>query len=175
MLLNFWQWDLNFSTSLHFLEHYLSCDLFFKCIEGLHPNIFNNFKCQTVYLANLTLTEVFFVYFKPSIVAASCIAAARVHFRLLPTWPTGMELLTGYSYCDIEECVLHLIHCAQISQNECLFSHTLQLQVSSLTHEEPRVDCKWKLKATVTTYNCARTKRRYLIQQRDLKQMYCAM
>lgn len=176
MLLNFWKWDLNYSTSLDFLEHYLSCDLF-KCAEGLHTNSLNNFKCQTVYLANLTLSEVNFIFFKSSVIAAACVVVARIQFRLLPTWTNGMEILTGYSYMEIEECVQHLVHLAQITQSECFFNH-LQQQPSALIREEPRADCKWNLKG-VSNHNCARTKRKHLIHSRDLKQMYrltdCAM
>ncbi|KAI9564632.1 putative cyclin-J-like [Daphnia sinensis] len=176
MLLNFWKWDLNFSTTLDFLEHYLSCDL--KCAEGLHSNSLKNLKCQAVYLANLTLSEVNFIYFKSSVIAASCILVARLQFRLLPTWPEGMEILTGYSYLEIDECVQLLIHLAQIMQSECFFNPALQQQSSILIREEPKVECKYKLKG-VSNHNCARTKRRHLIHPRDLKQMYrltdCAM
>lgn len=176
MLLSFWKWDLNFSTTLHFLDHYFSCDpSFIKSAEGLHPNSLNNFKSQTVALANLTLNEVDFIYFKSSVIASSCIAAARIQFRLLPTWPAAMEVLTGYSHVDIDDCLKHLIHYAQLTQSECFLNHTLQHQPNTLSQEESRVECKWKLRATVTNYNCARTKRRHLINPRDLKQMYCAM
>ena len=176
MLLNFWKWDLNYSTSLDFLEHYLSCDLL-KCAEGLHTNSLNNFKCQTVYLANLMLSEANFIFFKSSIIAASCIVVARTQFKLHPSWSNGMEILTGYSYVEIDECVQHLVHLAQASQNECFFNH-LQQQPPTLIREELRADCKWKLKG-VSNHICARTKRKHLIHPRDLKQMYrltdCAM
>lgn len=170
MLLNFWKWDLNFSTTLHFLEHYLSCDLF-KCAEEMPLHTLNNFKCHTVCLANLTLTEVNFVYFKSSVVASSCIAAARIQFRLTPTWPEELEILTGYSYVDIDECIKHILRFLQIAQSECSYNQILSVG----THEEPSAECKRKLKAIVSSYNCARTKRRNLLQPRDLKRMYCAM
>ena len=176
MLLNVWKWDLNFATTLHFLDHYFSWDPFFmNCAEGLHPNSWNSFRIQAVALANLTLSETDFIYFKSSIIAASCIAAARIQFRLLPTWPHALAVSTGYSHNDIDDCLKLLIHFAQITQSESLFRHSLQHQASILSEEEPRVESKWKLRATVTSYNCARTKRRHLISSRDLKQMYCAM
>lgn len=182
MILTFWKWDLNFSTSLHFLDYYMSCDIQ-KCAEGLHPNSLNNFKCQTVGLANLTLSEITFLYFKSSIIAASCIAAARIQYRLSPTWPAAMEDMTGFSYIHIDECLQHLLQLTtfnhQIVQNECfLVTHVPQSQNLPSSPEETKGDCKRKLKSMVTrqaSFNCARTKRRYLVQTSDLKQMYCAM
>lgn len=176
MILTFWKWDLNFSTCLHFLDYYLSCDIL-KCAEGLHLNSLQSFKCQAIGLANLTLSETIFLYFKSSIIAASCIAAVRIQFRLTPTWPSDMEKMTGYSHLDIDQCLQHMLQFIPIAKNDCLsVTHLAPSQNGSVSsQEELRADSKWKLKATVTSYNCARTKRRYLVQPRDLKQMYCAM
>lgn len=170
MLLQFWKWDLNFATSLHFLEHMMASDCFERSTDGLSLSSLKELKCLAIELANLSLTEITFIYFKSSVVAASCIAASRIKYRLLPVWPQELEALTRYSYADIQECVQFLTRVAQIPaiENFVAVSHD---EVLAVYYEEPRIDCKWKVKA----YNCARSKRRHLIQPRDLKQMYCAM
>lgn len=34
--------------------------------------------------------------YKPSLIAAAAVAAARIQLQLTPTWPTSLQSLTGY-------------------------------------------------------------------------------
>lgn len=170
MLLQFWKWDLNFATTLQILEHLTTCNLYKKNVDGLLAATQNDLKCAAVELADLSLTEITFIYYKSSVVAAACLAAARIKQRILPVWPAELEALTRYNFSDIHECLQVLTRVAQISTFESYVTVSHD-EILTVYYEEPRVDCKWKVKA----YNCARSKRRHLIQPRDLKQMYCAM
>ena len=174
-LLNFWKWDLNCATSLHFLEHLLSCNLFPSQDKELDPCRYNNFKDQAISFANLTLFEVQFIYFKPSVIAASCIAATRMQFQLFPIWSSRLELLTNYSFSDIELCLQHLIHFAQVTKNESLNFVPKSHNCNYSCYENKSDWKRLRLKTPVSTYNCSKFKRRHLLQPRDLKHMYCAM
>lgn len=180
MLLNFWRFDLNFATVFHFLEHLLSNDLFWVSAEGLHPSSIADFKCQVLWLADVALAEVDFIFYKASVVAAACIANARSMCRVLPTWPFSLESHTGYSYHDIDECAQLLrSFAAETSRSELnpvhpLIGHVHQIPEMYCGYEEPNFDSKWKCKAPANSYNCARTKRRHLFNRGDLKKMYCA-
>lgn len=149
----------------------MACHLYKKSLDGLDSGSIEALKSQAIELAHITLLEITFIYYKSSVVAASCLAAARIKCGLQSVWPVELEELTRYSYNDIHECLQALTRVAQIPTIESFVSVS-QDDVWTIYCEDPRiVDCKWKLK----TYNCARTKRRYLIQPRDLKKMYCAV
>lgn len=178
MLLNFWRWDLNFATSVQFLEHFLSGELLLRCADGLnplHPHAFNDFKIEAQRLADLTLHEVHFIYDKSSLVAAACLAATRAVFRLLPTWPAALEAMTGYSYVDIDDCVQRLMHVVAQHDSSLLHQNPAVLIQPATVCDESKLDGKWKRKAPENGYNCARNKRRQVISRTDLKQLYCAM
>jgi len=175
MLLNFWKWDLNCATSLHFLEHLLTTNLFLSCNEELlsTSSFGNNFNVQAIDLVNLTLLETQFINYKRSVVAASCIAVKRIQFKLSPVWPSTMETLTSYSLTDLCLCVQDI---DQLILNGSLnpFNKTQLLPHCSLM---PKVDKskREKSKAPVISHNAAIIKRRILIQPRDLKNIYFAM
>jgi len=43
--------------------------------------------------------------FSPSLVSASCVAAARICLHLTPTWPKQMELMTDYYLEQLLPCL----------------------------------------------------------------------
>ena len=174
MLLTFCNWNLNFTTALNFLEHLL-IDVS-SCAEGLKPQYFNDFRCEALRLINLSLSETDFVSFKPSIIAASCLAATRIRYRLRPVWTVRLEMLCGYPFIVLSDCVRLLMHFDRINHCEIVVETPIhQVPTSRCYDEDLRVDCKCKLKAPAMSYNCAKTKRRQLLNPRDLKQMYCAI
>lgn len=175
MLLNFWKWNLNCATSLHFLEHIISTNLFLSCDEELSSpcGSTNSFKAQTVELANLTLLESQFINYKPSVVAASCVAVKRIQLKLFPIWPLAMETLTTYSLTDLCLCVQDI---NQLILNGCLNPFAkVQLPLRCSLSLKLDKNKKERTKAPVISHNVAIIKRRMLIQSHDLKNLYIAM
>lgn len=46
-----------------------------------------------------------FLGFRPSQVAAACIAASRICLQISPSWTTVLHLLTGYSWDHLTQCI----------------------------------------------------------------------
>lgn len=46
-----------------------------------------------------------FLGFRPSQVAAACIAASRICLQISPSWTTMLHLLTGYSWDHLTQCI----------------------------------------------------------------------
>ena len=170
-MLNFCGWDLNSATTIHFMDYLLSLDLLTSQDEKrLESHQLNDFKRRAMEFADLSLHEVQFNYFPPSVIAASCIAATRRYFNLFPTWPMRMEEISSYSSSDIDACVNRLLHFAQITNPETFSPVLCEWRSPYQNSEQKR--CKFKAPAKNT--NCARVKRRYL-HSRDIKKMYCAV
>ncbi len=171
MLLNFWRWDLNFATSLHFLDYFMTGDMLYRCTEGLVPfNLhLDDFKRKVLLLADMALTEAEFVYFKSSKVAAACVATIRFNHghALIPTWTPSLEFTTGYSYVDIHDCV-QLLRNLQFRT----MAPVIQPVIEYKYYEVPlKTEPKWKSKAPPTSYNSARDNRRPrpLLSKRELR------
>ena len=187
MLFNFLGLDLNFATTSDFLEVLLSWgQQFALCDRRMENNTCDpsDFKFRATQFANLTLAEDNFINMKPSLVAASCLAATRAEFNMYPIWPERLEQLLGYSHTDLKGC-LQNIYYNRVEQHPVLrfippTVHIVQTTQSSGNTTQswedlnPQKVNRFKLKAPPVTYNYART-RRQLIQTRDLKRMYCAM
>ena len=63
--------------------------------------------CLVIHLY-IFFSEHTFRSYLPSLVAASCIAASRISLQLTPTWPKGLELMSGYCIEELLPCV-HLM------------------------------------------------------------------
>lgn len=46
-----------------------------------------------------------FLSFRPSQVAAACVAASRICLQISPSWTTSLHLLTGYSWDHLTQCI----------------------------------------------------------------------
>ena len=79
-----------------------------------------------------------FLRFRPSILAAVCLAVARRQARIEPLWPARLERKTGFSLAEIADCfnftwryVLHLgslSYPACCPQNSCLPALGVRIQ-----------------------------------------------
>ena len=171
LLLNFWKWNLNCATSLHFLEHIMA--------SNLSPFCGSSFRRQAVDLVNLTLLEFQFISYKPSVIAASCIAVTRIQFQLFPVWPVMLETLTSYSLTDLCLCIQNI---NQIVLNGSLNpfskvqlnSHPSLRQKMDRNKRDKSEKSEKSLKAPVMSHNGATIKRQNSLQPRDLKNLYYA-
>lgn len=46
-----------------------------------------------------------FLSFRPSQVAAACVAASRICLQISPSWTTALHLLTGYTWDHLTQCI----------------------------------------------------------------------
>jgi len=65
----------------------------------------------SAYLSELSLVDgENFLRYSPSLMAASCVALAR-HTLHIDTWPSCLQVKTGYSLDDMKDCFMSLYHC----------------------------------------------------------------
>uniref|UniRef100_A0A671MP08 Cyclin-J-like n=1 Tax=Sinocyclocheilus anshuiensis TaxID=1608454 RepID=A0A671MP08_9TELE len=87
LLLETFGWNLCMPTPAHFIDYYLQS---FTCHSPKHHH------------GNTHETE---IIFRPSQVAAACIAASRICLQISPSWTTVLHLLTGYSWDHLTQCI----------------------------------------------------------------------
>ncbi|XP_060559930.1 cyclin-J-like [Ruditapes philippinarum] len=61
------------------------------------------------YFQEIVLQDHMFRIYAPSLVAASCVAAARICLHLTPTWPKQMELMTDYYLEQLLPCLQSML------------------------------------------------------------------
>ena len=70
-----------------------------------------------------------------SIVAASCMAVARIRSGLLPVWPSAFSTMTGYGYADFENCLQDITWCLRNDEKLALpHNQLLQIPVDLPNH-----------------------------------------
>ncbi|CAB1353060.1 unnamed protein product, partial [Coregonus sp. 'balchen'] len=93
LLLETFGWNLCMPTPAHFIDYYLHAAV----QEG---DLHNGWP-----LSSLNKTKAFMDNFRPSQVAAACIAASRICLQITPSWSTVLHLLTGYSWEHLTQCI----------------------------------------------------------------------
>ncbi|ESO93088.1 hypothetical protein LOTGIDRAFT_119939 [Lottia gigantea] len=109
-VLKFHKWQLAVPTPAHFMPYFLTI----AADEGdLHNGVpIINKQIMTQYIENhakyfleISLQDHTFRDYMPSLIAASCIAAARICLFLSPTWPKHMMLLSDYYLEELLPCL----------------------------------------------------------------------
>ncbi|XP_070539822.1 cyclin-J-like isoform X2 [Ptychodera flava] len=90
LLLDFFSWNVCIPTSAHFLEYYIQ-----ESIDHV------------------------FVFFNPSLVAASCIASARICLQLSPTWTKTLTKFTKYTWNHIAPCIEVMLQAHDADEKAC--------------------------------------------------------
>lgn len=110
VLLEFFHWDLLMPTAAHFADYYSvyaisATDLFSgQKIKSL-PAAKQLVEKYINYFLDISLQDHLFLKFPPSLVATSCIAAARVCLILSPMWPMSLQKLTQYRSEQLASCL----------------------------------------------------------------------
>ncbi|XP_038046887.1 cyclin-J-like isoform X2 [Patiria miniata] len=105
LLLQFFDWNITAPSAAHFLGYFLTeasgkCEKSFRndyrddCSE--YSNVYMH--KYTNYFLEISLQDHAFSFAKPSLIAASCIAASRVCLQLSPTWTAGLTKITQYKW-----------------------------------------------------------------------------
>uniref|UniRef100_A0A3B4EQV2 Cyclin-J-like protein n=1 Tax=Pundamilia nyererei TaxID=303518 RepID=A0A3B4EQV2_9CICH len=115
LLLETFGWNLCMPTPAHFIDYYLHASV----QEG---DLYNGWPLSSLsktkafmekythYFLEVSLQHAF-LSFRPSQVAAACVAASRICLQISPSWTTALHLLTGYTWDHLTQCIeLMLAH-----------------------------------------------------------------
>ncbi|KAH0629661.1 hypothetical protein JD844_011895 [Phrynosoma platyrhinos] len=103
-------WNLCLPTPAHYIDYYLCASV---TPTDLHNGWPITFKAEargliekySHYFLEVSLQDHVFLYFRPSLVAAACMAASRICLAITPSWPITLRMITQYSWEDIAPCV----------------------------------------------------------------------
>ncbi|XP_023992228.1 cyclin-J-like protein [Salvelinus sp. IW2-2015] len=110
LLLETFSWNLCMPTPAHFIDYYLQASV----QEG---DLYNGWPLSSLsktktfmdkythYFLEVSLQDHAFLSFRPSQVAAACVAASRVCLQISPSWTTSLHLLTGYTWDHLAHCI----------------------------------------------------------------------
>ncbi|KAF5908897.1 cyclin-J-like protein, partial [Clarias magur] len=110
LLLETFGWNLCMPTPAHFIDYYLHAAVQEGDLHNGWPlTSLSKTKAfmdkYTHYFLEISLQDHAFLSFRPSQVAAACIAASRICLQISPSWTTVLHLLTGYSWDHLTPCI----------------------------------------------------------------------
>ncbi|XP_036403920.1 cyclin-J-like protein [Megalops cyprinoides] len=110
LLLETFGWNLCMPTPAHFIDYYLHASVQESDLHNGWPlSSLSKTKAfmdkYTHYFLEVSLQDHAFLSFRPSQVAAACIAASRICLQVSPSWTTALHLLTGYSWDHLTQCI----------------------------------------------------------------------
>ncbi|MBN3301168.1 CCNJ protein, partial [Amia calva] len=110
LLLETFSWNLCLPTAAHFIDYYLHTSVQESDLHNGWP-LASLAKTKafmekyTHYFLEVSLQDHAFLSFRPSQVAAACIAASRICLQISPSWTTALHLLTGYTWDHLTQCI----------------------------------------------------------------------
>ncbi|XP_048885711.1 cyclin-J-like [Brienomyrus brachyistius] len=110
LLLETFGWNLCLPTPAHFIDYYLHASVQDSDLHNgwplSSPSKTKAFMDKyTHYFLEVSLQDHAFLSFRPSQVAAACIAASRICLQVSPSWTTALHLLTGYTWEHLTQCI----------------------------------------------------------------------
>ncbi|XP_003225263.1 cyclin-J-like protein [Anolis carolinensis] len=110
LLLETFDWNLCLPTPAHYIDYYLFASVTESDLHSGWP-ITSMAEARSFidkyshYFLEVSLQDHAFLSFRPSLVAAACVGAARICLEISPTWTPPLEGLTQYSWENITPCV----------------------------------------------------------------------
>ncbi|DBA04478.1 TPA: LOW QUALITY PROTEIN: hypothetical protein N0F65_010074 [Lagenidium giganteum] len=102
------EWSLTALTPIHFVHHFLAQRVFFPGdrVQGFKviDQARSYYDKYTDFFVDLCLQEYSFQAYRPSLVAASILAASRKALGVSPLWREELTVLTGYNEEQVEPC-----------------------------------------------------------------------
>ncbi|KAJ8408888.1 hypothetical protein AAFF_G00247060 [Aldrovandia affinis] len=110
LLLETFGWNLCMPTPAHFIDYYLHASVHHTDLHNGWPlSSLSKTKAfmdkYTHYFLEVSLQDHAFLSFRPSQVAAACIAASRICLQITPSWSAPLQLLTGYTWDHLTRCI----------------------------------------------------------------------
>ncbi|XP_078509877.1 cyclin-J-like protein [Lissotriton helveticus] len=114
LVLDCFNWNLCLPTPAHYIDYYLILSV---CEGDLHngwpitslAKIKVFMEKYTHYFLEVSLQDHTFLGFRPSLVAAACVAASRICLQVTPSWTTQLQLLSAYSWEHLTPCIERLL------------------------------------------------------------------
>lgn len=151
-VLSFFNWDILFPTAAHFAEYY--------ALYALHQNDnisdgpLSNYELVKIYIhkyidyfLEVSILDLRFISFSPSMVAASCIASTRISLTITPIWSEQLQNVTWYKYHQLKSCIEMLMKAldkdiaAGCNISECSISHASNCSETSGNSSPVSTDC----------------------------------
>ncbi|XP_018607744.1 cyclin-J-like [Scleropages formosus] len=110
LLLETFGWNLCLPTAAHFIDYYLSVSVQEGDLHNGWP-LCSLSKTRAFmdkysnYFLEVSLQDHTFLSFRPSQIAAACVAASRICLQISPGWTAALHLLTGYTWDHLAQCV----------------------------------------------------------------------
>ncbi|XP_078241966.1 cyclin-J-like protein [Pogona vitticeps] len=110
LLLEHFNWNLCLPTPAHYIDYYLFASVTENDLHCGWPVTFVAtakafMEKYAHYFLEISLQDHVFHSFRPSLVAAACVAASRICLDISPSWTTELQLLTDYSWESLAPCI----------------------------------------------------------------------
>nr|CAB3228930.1 cyclin-J-like [Phallusia mammillata] len=109
-LLSSFNWDIGFPTASHFKDYYMQVALGDRDLHAGQP-VANQEQAHVYleknvnYFLEVSLQDQSFLVFKPSLIMASCIAAARICLHIAPTWTVELHRTSEFAWNHLVPCI----------------------------------------------------------------------
>lgn len=146
MVLQFFGWNIIMPTAVSFFEFYIEAIVDeFDFVQIVHTGRFAHFDAmklavieRAVEFLDATLNESHLLQILPSIVAASCLAAARESLNIGQMWSASLQRLTRYTAIEIRQCVDTLLRYRSQAINNLSVSSNMTRDSGYLTDIDER-------------------------------------
>lgn len=111
LLLNFFSWNLDLPTPVHFMEYYLIHAISATDCQSGGRSLEDNTKPMAYtrkyvhYFLEIALQDHSFLAFPPSVITSAAVAASRLRLHLCPSWTPLLIKVTSYTWEQIAPCV----------------------------------------------------------------------
>ncbi|KPP75491.1 cyclin-J-like protein-like [Scleropages formosus] len=162
LLLETFGWNLCMPTPAHFIDYYLHASVQESDLHNGWPlPSLSKTKAfmdkYTHYFLEVSLQDHAFLSFRPSQVAAACVAASRICLQISPTWTTALHLLTGYTWEHLTQCIelMLLAHDNDVKEANKSKSTPTSGQASLLSSGQPTPPNSAQRQASSSTASCS--------------------
>ncbi|NXF29273.1 CCNJL protein, partial [Nyctibius bracteatus] len=109
VLLENFQWNLCLPTAAHYIDYYLCASVGANDRHNGWPvaslaKIKPLLEKYAYFFLDLSLQDHTFLHFRPSVIAAASVCAARICMQVSPMWSKELELTTWYFWEDLAQC-----------------------------------------------------------------------
>ncbi|XP_064208010.1 cyclin-J-like isoform X1 [Anguilla rostrata] len=141
LLLETFGWNLCMPTPAHFIDYYLQASVQQADLHNGWPlSSLSKTKAfmdkYTHYFLEVSLQDHAFLSFRPSQVAAACIAASRICLQITPSWNSVLQLLTGYTWDHLTRCIELMLLAHDNDVKEANKSKSSPLSSQALLHSQ---------------------------------------
>ncbi|XP_057265840.1 cyclin-J-like protein [Pezoporus wallicus] len=137
LLLEIFDWNLCMPTPAHYIDYYLYMSIgeneLYNGWPITSPTEAKDFlEKYAYYFLDFSVQDPTFLHFRPSLIAAACVCAARICMQVSPVWTMHLEWLTCYSLEHLAPCIEMMLMYYENDVNE---ANNVKKQVT-IQHQE---------------------------------------